>query len=112
MNRLDMGPEVVQMVEAEISALGMLTPDPLAALLSLPAPSQMLVIDVIVHDSRSADIARNAGVEGNDGGWATVYVPFQEARLYGQAGFDPLLNANTPGRLLLIAESRHETDRF
>jgi hypothetical protein len=49
-----MGPEVVQMVEAEISALGMLTPDPLAALLSLPAPSQMLVIDVIVHDSRSA----------------------------------------------------------
>jgi hypothetical protein len=54
MDPLNMAPEVVQMLESEISALGMLTPDPLAALLSLLAPDEMLVIEVVVHDIRSA----------------------------------------------------------
>ena len=42
------------MLELEISALGMLTPDPLAALLSALAPNQMLIIKVVVHDSWTA----------------------------------------------------------
>jgi hypothetical protein len=54
MNLLDMAPEVVQMLESDISAFGMLTPDPLAALLSLLAPNQVLAIEVVVHDSRAA----------------------------------------------------------
>ena len=32
----------------------MLTPDPLAALLSLLAPNQVLVIEVVIHNSRAA----------------------------------------------------------
>ncbi|KAK2469318.1 hypothetical protein H9L39_19035 [Fusarium oxysporum f. sp. albedinis] len=54
MNLLNMAPEAVQMLESDISALKMLTPDPLATLLSLFAPNQTLVIEVVVYGSQSA----------------------------------------------------------
>ncbi|KAG4268336.1 hypothetical protein FPRO04_12442 [Fusarium proliferatum] len=54
MDFLDMVPEVIYMLKFEVSTLGMLTPYPLAAPLSLLAFGQMLIIKVIIHESRAA----------------------------------------------------------
>lgn len=110
------------MLESDISAPGMLTPDPLAALLSLLAPNQMLVIEVVVHDSGSAvckgalftreslitdtiGTLRSMQEQGESIGAGQRFVfYFERLGLYGQAGFSPLLNAITLGRLSFIAE--------
>ncbi|KAJ0128777.1 Uncharacterized protein HZ326_28129 [Fusarium oxysporum f. sp. albedinis] len=59
MNPLNMAPEVVQMLKSDISALGMLTPDPLAALLSLLAPNQVLVIEVVALCDKRETVKRD-----------------------------------------------------
>lgn len=54
MDFLNVVPEVVEMLEFEISTLGMLAPYLLTTPLSLLASDQMLVIEMVVHDSRAA----------------------------------------------------------
>ena len=54
MDFLNMAPEVVEMLEFAISTLGMLAPYLLTTPLSLLASDQMLVIEMVVHDSRAA----------------------------------------------------------
>ena len=53
MDLLNVGPEVVHMLELLVSAIGMLTPDRFTTLLR-PLPfDQMMVIEVVVHDGRT-----------------------------------------------------------
>lgn len=54
MDFLNMIPEVIYMLKFEVSTLGMLTPYLLTAPLSLLAFRQMLIIKMVVHDSRTA----------------------------------------------------------
>lgn len=120
-----MVPEVVQVLQFEVFALGMLTPNLFITLLGLLPRDQMVVIKVVVHDSGTAiPVCKGALFTRESlitdaigtlrcmheeresiGAGQRVDFCFEWLRFDGQAGFGSLLDAVALDRLSLVAES-------